>query len=166
MKLKTPKLKPLNEKDQREKLVVKKSIAGLGLFATEPIKKGSFIIEYVGPLLNQEQADKKGGLYLFALGKDWTIDGTARSNLARYINHSCIGTNCEPIQYAKHVKIKAKRNIKPGEELFYDYGKEYFDEYLAKHCRCAKHKKGKAKSKAKARPVSKSKTKKSTKKQR
>lgn len=139
MKIKRPVLKPLKEKDQKDKLVVKKSIAGLGLFATEPIKKGSFIIEYKGPLLTQDEADRKGGLYLFALGKEWTIDGTARSNTARYINHSCIGTNCEPIQYAKHVKIKAKRNIKVGEELFYDYGKEYFDEYLKGHCRCAKH---------------------------
>lgn len=142
-KLLKPQLKPLKEKDQKEKLAVKKSIAGLGLFATAPIKKGSFIIEYKGPLLNQDQADNKGGLYLFALGKDWTIDGTSRKNTARYINHSCIGTNCEPIQYAKHIKIRAKRNIKPGEELFYDYGKEYFDEYLKKHCRCAKHTKTK-----------------------
>ena len=154
-KLQKPKLKPLKEKDQKEKLAVKKSIAGLGLFATAPIKKGSFIIEYKGPLLNQEQADNKGGLYLFALGKDWTIDGTARSNTARYINHSCIGTNCEPIQYAKHVKIKAKRNIKVGEELFYDYGKEYFDEYLKAHCRCAKHAKGKSKAKSKVKKVTK-----------
>jgi uncharacterized protein len=145
MKLKKPKLKPLKAKDQRDKLVVRKSIAGLGLFATAPIKKGSFIIEYVGPLLTQEEADRKGGLYLFALGKNWTIDGTARSNTARYINHSCVGTNCEPIQYANHISIKAKRNIKPGEELFYDYGKEYFDEYLAKHCRCPKHTKVKSK---------------------
>ena len=137
---KPPKLKPIKAKDQREKLIVKKSIAGLGLFATAPIKKGSFIIEYKGPLLNDEQVDKKGGKYLFALGGNkWTIDGTARENIARYINHSCVRTNCEPVQYAMHMKIKATRNIKPGEELFYDYGKEYFDEFIGKHCNCAKH---------------------------
>lgn len=140
-----PKLKPIKQKDQREKLVVKKSIAGLGLFATAPIKKGSFIIEYFGPLLNDEQVDKKGGKYLFALKKKWTIDGTARNNIARYINHSCVRTNCEPIQYAMRIKITATRNIKPGEELYYNYGKEYFDEFLGKHCRCAKHAKPKKK---------------------
>ncbi len=134
-----PKLKPLKEKDQREKLEVKKSIAGLGLFAKEPIKKGTFIIEYVGPLLNDEEVDIKGGKYLFALGKDWTIDGTNRKNIARYINHSCVRTNCEPIQYAKHIKIKSTRNIKAGEELYYDYGKEYFDEFLKGRCQCEKH---------------------------
>ncbi len=127
------------EKDQREKLIVKKSSAGLGLFATAPIRKGTFIIEYVGPLLTNDQADKKGGKYLFALGKDWTIDGTARTNIARYINHTCVKANCEPVQYSKRIRIRAKRNIKPGEELLYDYGKEYFDEYIGKHCTCQKH---------------------------
>jgi SET domain-containing protein len=144
-----PKLKPIKQKDQREKLVVKKSIAGLGLFATAPIKKGSFIIEYFGPLLNDEQVDKKGGKYLFALGKKWTINGTSRDNIARYINHSCVRTNCEPIQYAMRIKITATRNIKPGEELYYNYGKEYFDEFLGKHCRCVKHAKTKKKAKTK-----------------
>ena len=139
MKLKRPKPKPIKEKDQREKLIVKKSIAGLGLFATAPIKKGSFIIEYNGPLLNDDEVDAKGGKYLFALGSKWTIDGTNRRNIARYINHSCVRTNCEPIQYALRMKIRATRNIKPGEELFYDYGKEYFDEFIGKHCRCYKH---------------------------
>ncbi len=140
MKPKKPKLKPIKEKDQREKLEVKKSIAGLGLFATAPIKKGSFIIEYVGPLLDDEEVDKKGGKYLFALGKKWTIYGTNRENIARYINHSCVRTNCEPVQYALRIKIRATRNIQQGEELFYDYGKEYFDEFIKGHCQCPKHK--------------------------
>lgn len=127
------------QKDQKEKLVVKKSLAGLGLFATEPIKKGSFIIEYIGPLLTDEEVNKKGGKYLFSLGKKWTIDGSSRKNLARYINHSCVRTNCEPIQYAQRIKIRATRNIKPGEELLYNYGKEYFDEFIGASCRCPKH---------------------------
>ncbi len=135
-----PKLKPIKEKDQREKLEVKKSNAGLGLFATAPIKKGSFIIEYTGPLLTQEEADNQGGQYLFALGKTWTISGTNRQNIARYINHSCVRTNCQPVQYALRMKIRATRDIKPGEELLYDYGKEFFDEYIKGHCQCIKHK--------------------------
>ncbi len=138
--IKPPRRPPIKEKDQRDKLEVKKSIDGLGLFATAPIKKGSFIIEYIGPLLSDDEVDKKGGRYLFALGKDWTIFGTARENIARYINHSCVRTNCEPVQYAMRIKIRATRNIKPGEELYYDYGKEYWDEFIKGHCQCPKHK--------------------------
>lgn len=128
-------------------LEVKRGINGLGLFTKEPIKKGQIIIEYFGPLLNDEQVQKKGGKYLFALGKKWTIDGSNRSNIARYINHSCVRTNCEPIQYAKRIKIRSTRKIKAGEELYYDYGKEYFDEFIKGHCNCPKHVKPKAKKK-------------------
>lgn len=127
------------QKDLREQLVVKKSHSGLGLFTTAPIKKGAFIIEYVGPLLNDEQVQEKGGKYLFALGKKWTIDGSNRENIARYINHSCVQTNCEPIQYAQRIKFRATRNIKAGEELHYNYGKEYYDEFIKGHCNCPKH---------------------------
>lgn len=124
-----------------DSLQVKRGSAGLGLFATAPIKKGQIIIEYFGPLLNDDQVQKKGGKYLFALGKKWTIDGSSRKNIARYINHSCVQTNCEPIQYALRIKIRATRNIKVGEELHYNYGKEYFNEFIGKHCRCPKHNK-------------------------
>jgi uncharacterized protein len=83
--------------------------------------------------------NKKGGKYLFAMGKDWTIDGSSRENTARYINHSCVRTNVEPVQYDKRIKFRSTRNIKAGEELFYNYGKEYFDEFLKGHCVCPKH---------------------------
>lgn len=148
-------------KDLREQLEVKRSTmgkgtsAGLGLFTTKPIKKGAFIIEYEGPLLTQDQADRKGGKYLFALGSKWTIDGSSRNNLARYINHSCVQENCETVQYDKRIKIKATRNIKAGEELVYDYGKEYFDEYIGDKCNCPKHRK---KSKTKSRSSKKTTT--------
>lgn len=141
--------------DLRHQLVVKRSgagkgtSAGLGLFTTAPIKKGAFIIEYTGPLITNDEADKIGGKYLFALGEKYTIDGRGRNNLARYINHSCVKENCETVQYAKRIKIKATRNIKAGEELVYDYGKEYFDEYIGKNCNCPKHSKLKAKKTAK-----------------
>jgi len=130
----------------RDQLIVKKSTigkgtsAGLGLFTTEPIKKGTYIIEYAGPLITNDKSDYIGGKYLFALGQKYTIDGRGRYNLARYINHSCARENCKTVQYAKRIKIKSIRNIKAGEELTYDYGKEYFDEYIGKNCNCPKHK--------------------------
>lgn len=124
---------------------VGRSSAGLGLFAEDRIKKDDFIIEYHGRLLTDEEADEKGGAYLFEIDKDHTIDGTPRENTARYINHSC-KPNCEPEIDGKRVFIYAIKNIKPGEELTYHYGKEYFEDYLKPNgCRCGHHQKKKAK---------------------
>ncbi len=120
----------------KKKLKVKRSSAGLGLFADEPIKKGEFVIEYIGEMLTREEADKKGGKYLFEISSCRTINGSRRENVARYINHSC-KPNCEVDIKKGRIFIYALRNIKVGEELNYDYGKEYVDEYIKPHgCKC------------------------------
>ena len=130
-------------------LSVKRSSAGLGLFTNAPIKKGECIIEYVGPTLTPEQELTSRSKYLFSVNKKKTIDGAARSNTARYINHSC-AANCELDIYKQRVFVMAKRNIKAGEELGYDYDTEYFDEYIKPHgCRCAACAKKKEKAAAK-----------------
>ena len=119
-------------------LKVKRSRAGLGLFTLSPIKKGACVIEYVGKLLTKEEDEASTSLYLFDAGGGVTIDGAPRWNTARYINHSC-RPNCEIDIYKHRVFVLAKRNIKPGEELTYDYDKEYFNEYIKpKGCRCDK----------------------------
>lgn len=119
------------------KVSVRRSYAGLGLFAEEAIPKGATIIEYVGKPLTPEQEARSRSRYLFEVNKRLTIDGQGRDNTARYINHSC-RPNCEPVTPRGRVLIKAKRNIKPGEELAYDYGKAYFDQMLKGLCRCPK----------------------------
>jgi uncharacterized protein len=128
----------MNPKRRKPKkgLVIRRSIAGLGIFTTQPIKKGSFIIEYFGKIISTEKADQKGGLYLFDIDEKLTIDGTTRKNTARYINHSC-RPNCEPELVGKKIFIYAIKNIKPGEELTYDYGKDYFGDLIKpKGCKC------------------------------
>jgi SET domain-containing protein len=127
---------PKKYKNVKRSLKVCKTHSGLGVVTLEPIEKNGFIIEYVGPILTKEQADKRGGKYLFETNKNRFIDGTDRSNTARYLNHSC-KPNCEIDIKGGHVIILAKRGIKAGEELEYDYGKEYFDEFISRHgCRC------------------------------
>ncbi len=120
-------------------LKVKKGINGLGLFTTVPIKKGDCIIEYVGDILTtQDEVNERGGQYLFEVSSKKTIDGTARTNTARYINHACT-PNCEVEIHKTRVFIYAKRNIKEGEELFYDYGKDFWNTHIKpKGCRCMK----------------------------
>ncbi len=120
----------------KKKLKLKRSSSGLGLFTSESIKKGEFIIEYVGKMLNREEADIKGGKYLFEVSSKRTVDGTGRNNIARYINHSC-KPNCEVEITKGRIFIYALHNIKVDTELGYDYGKEYVDEYIKPYgCKC------------------------------
>ena len=118
-------------------LVVKRSKTGLGLFAESEIPKGSCIIEYIGVPLTKEQENASNSKYLFEISARKTIDGAPRWNTARYINHSC-RPNCEPNIYKGRIYIHARRKIKPGEELNYDYGKNYFTQYLKGICACPK----------------------------
>ena len=127
-------------KNMNQKLPYKigRSSAGLGLFATEKITKGSFVIEYTGEKITTAQANERGGKYLFTLNSRFTIDGKGRENTARYLNHSC-HPNCEARIERGHINIYAIRQILPGQELTYDYGEEYVEQYIAPHgCRCRK----------------------------
>jgi len=121
----------------KDDFVVRKTPIGLGLFTRRAFSKGDFVIDYTGTLLPNDVADRKGGRYLFRVNSRWTIDGTGRENLSRYINHSC-KPNCIAYTQGKRVRIYAKTSIEPGEELAYDYGKEYFDAFIGpKGCGCA-----------------------------
>ena len=126
-------------------LVVRRSSTGLGLFTEDPIRRGKFVVEYCGPILTREEADEKGGKYLFEISTRKVIDGSPRYNIARYINHSC-RSNCETDIVKGKVYVYAKRVVRAGEELTYDYGKEYFDDFIRPHgCSCKKCKEGKRK---------------------
>ena len=124
---------------QFKKVKVKRGMAGLGLFADEPIKKGETIIEYVGNILTQKEADEKSSnQYLFEISRNKTIDGYPRYNLARYVNHACReATNSESDVKKGRVFIIATKGIKEGDEILYDYGEEFALEHIAPHgCRC------------------------------
>ena len=117
-----------------------RSRTGLGLFATKPIKKGTKIIRYFGPLLdcNKEKDDAVENKYLFQITNRWTIDGSVRKNIARYINHSCKpNAESDVSKIKRRVDIRAIKDIAPGEEINYDYGTDYFKEYLKPiGCKC------------------------------
>jgi len=119
--------------------VIKRTGSGLGLFALKPIPARKRIIEYTGPLVSNEEVERRTkGKYFFGVNSKWTIDGTPRSNVARYINHSC-RPNCEALLSRNRVWIWSKRAIKAGEELSYNYGKEYFEEHIKPvGCKCKK----------------------------
>ena len=123
---------PLSHTDVR----VKRSVTGLGLFTLRDIPANRRIIEYVGELIDEEEADRRGGKYLFALGGGRNIDGRARANLARYINHSCRPTAVAYIT-GRRIWVWSRRRIQAGEELTLDYGPVYFDQHIRPHgCKC------------------------------
>ena len=134
---------------------VGRSRTGLGLFATKPIKKGTKIIRYFGPLLDSKKKkdDAIENKYLFELNNRWTIDGSVRKNVARYINHACKPNAESDVKPRKRkVIIRAIKNIEPGEEINYDYGTDYFKAYLKPiGCKCAACEKKRKKQRAEAR---------------
>jgi len=113
-----------------KKVVVKKSKFGLGLFAGENIKKGEVIIEYIGNIMTDKEADQiSDSRYIFWVKKDFNIDGSPRWNIARYCNHSC-NPNSESEIKKGRVFVRAIKNINLGEEIVYDYGEEYVKDIL------------------------------------
>jgi hypothetical protein len=125
-----------------------RSLTGFGLFATRPIKKHTRLMEYKGPILDHEEAlraEARGNRYLYEVSKNRTIDGTPRSNVARYANHSC-NPNTESIIWRGRVFIKALRNLKPGEEITYDYGTDYLKNVIGRsNCKCSRCRRRRAK---------------------
>jgi uncharacterized protein len=134
---------------------VGRSPTGLGLFATKPIKKGSKIIRYFGPILDSKKKkdDAIENKYLFELTNRWTIDGSTRKNIARYINHACKPNSESDVKPRKRkVIIRAIKDIEPGEEINYDYGTDYFKAYLKPiGCKCVACEKKRKKKRAEAR---------------
>lgn len=116
---------------------VKRTTTGLGLFATKRIPKGKRIIEYTGPLISNDEVEQSSGKYFFGVNSKWSIDGSPRSNIARYINHSCKPNAEARLSSRRRVWIWSLKTIQPGEEISYDYGKEYFEGVIEpKGCRC------------------------------
>jgi len=123
---------------QDKRFRVGRSKTGLGLFALEPIKRGEFIIEYWGKRVLCKDADELETKYLFDLSNRWAIDGADRRNIARYINHSC-RPNAIVHTIRSSIRIFAKRTIQPGEEIAYNYGRDYFDKFIEPvGCKCEK----------------------------
>lgn len=105
--------------------VRKSSVHGRGVFTTRPIRKRASIIEYTGrrilwSTIPEDLDDLR--TYYFGLDEETkVIDPTVGGNEARWINHSC-EPNCEAIEDSRgRVFIEALRDIRAGEELFYDY---------------------------------------------
>lgn len=106
--------------------------AGLGLFTQHALNKGDFVDEYVGEIMSQEEAERRGVVYdrqnmsyLFNLCSDFSVDATVKGNKTRYANHSD-APNIEPrlirVNGVSRIGFFAIKDIGAQEELFFDYG--------------------------------------------
>jgi uncharacterized protein len=103
-------------------------VHGKGVFATQPIRKGTRILEYKGKRVDWDWASvayaqsegEPTHTFLFELDDGRVIDANQGGNSARWINHSC-NPNCHAIEEDGRVYIEALRSIRAGEELGYDY---------------------------------------------
>ena len=134
------------------RIAVRRSgVHGKGVFALEPIAAGERLIEYKGERISWKEALRRhphnpaepNHTFYFALDSGNVIDGKVNGNSARWINHSC-APNCITFEDDKgRVFIEARRAIKPGEELSYDYrliveGRLSKKERAQYVCRCGK----------------------------
>lgn len=113
-----------------------KTQAGWGLRSLEDIKKGQFVIEYVGELVDEEECNKRlvemaarndKNFYFLTIDKDTIIDAGPKGNLARFMNHSC-DPNCETQKWVVNNQVRvglfAKCDLPKGSELTFNYNLE------------------------------------------
>jgi SET domain-containing protein len=121
-------------------LVVRPSpIHSVGVYTTRSIRRGCRVVEYAGPRITPEEADRlydgASRTYLYGLEDGKTvIDG---EGLGAYLNHSC-DPNCEIDEIKGRAWIFALRDIAAGEELLWDYNLYDDEEPAPCHCGSAK----------------------------
>src|ERR1700727_714208 len=120
---------------------VGRSATGLGLFATKAIARRAPIVSYRGRRIPTAEAHERerrfGAKYMFELNRTWTIDGSPRWNLGRYVNHSC-RPNAEPVVKKGRVRLVALRAIAGGGGKHLHYrGRKFAPVFKKSGCRCA-----------------------------
>lgn len=110
------------------------SAVGWGVFAKRPFKKGEFIGQYCGVVRKRRKEDRRNG-YCFeyplseGVFASYVIDAQNRGGIARWINHSFrpnLATDLVILDFIPHILLSVNQPIAKGEQLFYDYGADYW----------------------------------------
>ncbi|HWD18828.1 MAG TPA: SET domain-containing protein-lysine N-methyltransferase [Verrucomicrobiae bacterium] len=112
-------------------------ISGRGGFASADIPRGARIVEYLGVKISKLESlhlCEENNPYIFSLNDEFDLNGDVAWNPARFLNHSCDG-NCEAENKDSHIWILARRAIKKGEELTFNYGYD-LEDYRQYPCHC------------------------------
>ncbi|KAI1693835.1 SET domain-containing protein [Ditylenchus destructor] len=118
---------------------------GFGLRATDQIKEGQFIIEYIGEIVNNSEKLRRSMIYsnhqhtyFMAYHNGTVIDATKKGNDSRLINHSCdpnAATQKWTVNDQLRIGLFALRTINQWEEITFNYQFESFREDQQK-CFC------------------------------
>ncbi|XP_047323284.1 histone-lysine N-methyltransferase ASHR3 [Impatiens glandulifera] len=135
---------------ERKVKVVKTENCGWGVNAAESIKKGDFVIEYIGEVIDDAMCEQRlwdmkyagvKNFYMCEISKDFTIDATFKGNASRFINHSC-DPNCSMEKWQAdgetRIGVFAAQAIQSGAPLTYDYRFVQFGSEVECHCGASK----------------------------
>ncbi|EHB06995.1 Putative histone-lysine N-methyltransferase NSD2 [Heterocephalus glaber] len=116
-----------------ETKIIKTDGKGWGLVAKRDIRKGEFVNEYVGELIDEEECMARikyahendiTHFYMLTIDKDRIIDAGPKGNYSRFMNHSC-QPNCETLKWTVNgdtrVGLFAVCDIPAGTELTFNY---------------------------------------------
>ena len=130
--------------------VFKTEWKGFGIRALALLPRDTFLMEYVGEVLDTKQFRKRARqyareevqhFYFMALSKEFYVDATARGNISRFINHSC-NPNSETQKWTVNGELRVgfftTREVQAGEELTFDYKYERYGN-IAQKCYCGSH---------------------------
>ncbi|KAM9744521.1 histone-lysine N-methyltransferase NSD3 isoform 3-T3 [Menidia menidia] len=113
--------------------VIKTEGCGWGLRTNQALRRGDFVTEYVGEVIDSEECQQRikrahenhvTNFYMLTLTKDRVIDAGPKGNSARFMNHSC-SPNCETQKWTVngdvHIGLFALCDIESGTELTFNY---------------------------------------------
>ncbi|GAA6110545.1 histone-lysine N-methyltransferase NSD2 [Tachysurus ichikawai] len=116
-----------------ETKIIRTAGKGWGLISLRDIKKGEFVNEYVGELIDEEECRARikyaqendiTHFYMLTIDKDRIIDAGPKGNYSRFMNHSC-QPNCETQKWTVNgdtrVGLFAVCDIPAGTELTFNY---------------------------------------------
>jgi len=112
-------------------------IHGRGGFAARSMPRDARVVEYAGERISKAESLRRceaQNWFIFGLDEEFDLDGNVEWNPARFLNHSC-APNCEAVCEEGRVWIVALRDIRPGEEITFNYGYDLTD-YREHPCRC------------------------------
>jgi len=105
-------------------------IKGYGVYADKSISRAEMIGEYTGVLKVDFIRNKQFALDYVVEG--FVIDPKGAGNITRYVNHDFTPNVRKEFVFIDgmwHVIFVAKSDIESGEQLFHDYGKDYWFEH-------------------------------------